>query len=336
MLRRIRRQIMPITLSKGLEIVARLSNSQTKTKEWYTYSVNNFIDFHGDLPATAVTKEMVTDWSKSLDTQINIRGQPFSEYTKNSYRRAVRAFFNKLVKTGHIDYPGPTGGMKVADPPQNEPRHLTEEEIERIRKFAQGDIRNHAIVELLYETGCRISEIGTMKVSNLHIQRSPTNKKLSYNELAVLELAEEMRLQHMLRDDLLDQYKGKILVVGKGQNGKQRVRWCYFGDEAARALKAYIDIRPHDAPDEIFLNASKGTPLTRFGLHHILKKIFKDAGVEARTHDIRHTFAKRLIKNGADLKVVSRLMGHSDTKTTLDIYYNFTDDELWDAHEEFS
>lgn len=337
MFRKLKRRMLPITLARGLHIVMGLCNPETNTDKWYENAVNHFVRYHEneELLAKDVTAEMVRNWSYSLDVQLSNDGRPYSEGTKNSYRRAIRSFFNKLVEIGHLDPPSPTVKFAIPDPPEGEPRHLDPDEVERIRKYAKRDIRAHAMVEVLYSTGCRISELHTMRKSNLRIEEVAADSLLSDDERAFLKLADEMGVNHLVQKDAVTRFRGKILVIGKGQRGKKKPRWVFLDDTACRAVLAYLKTHPANTGETIWLNAA-GRPLAKNSYYHVFKVVARDAGIEARPHDMRHTFAFRLIRNGADVKVVQKMLGHSDPTTTLNIYYKLSDDEMWDAFEDFS
>lgn len=335
MLRRIRRQMFPITMSRGLQIVQNLTNPSSDTAKWYQVAVDHFVNFHDDCLVTDVTIDIVRAWSESLDKTMSANGTPYSEWTKNSYRRAIRAYFNKLLEAGHIHPPGPVHRFKVPNPPKNQPRHLTEEEVERIRHYAKVTPREHAMIEILYDTGCRISELDTMRLSNLVIDEYSTSEHLSPKEKELIEFANQNKLDYVLKKGFLTRFRGKVLVYGKGQHGKKKVRWVYFGNSAAVAVGEYIKTRPHGAGDKLWLTYD-GFPLSPNSYYHVFKKVARAAGVEARPHDMRHTFAYRLIRNGADAKVVQELLGHSDLTTTMNVYYNLSDEELWKAYDEFT
>ena len=336
-LQKIKKHMFPLTLSRGLEIVQALTNPETKTDKWYENSLNSFMKEFDDMLVKDVTGEMVRTWSKSLDEHITLYGGPYSEWTKNSLRRAVRAYFNKLIEVGHLDPPGPVARFVIPSPPKGLPKHLTDQEVARLRHYAKHSVpnsaREHAMMELLYATGCRKSDLLSMRVSNLQIEKID-NPDLSTDEKELIDLAASMELIHLIDADHLHRYRGKVLVIGKGSNQRKKTRYAYFGDTAARALMAYLDERPHNAPDNLWLT-NDGMPLQKTSLYHAFKKVARKAGVDASPHDLRHTFAFRLIKNGADAKVVQELLGHSDLATTMNVYYNLSDLELWQAYDRF-
>lgn len=334
MLSNLKRRMFPITLSRGLEIIQSMTSHETDTDKWYGNTLNHFMKRQGDLLVRDITPEMVFDWSKSLDLEMAATGNPYSEWTKNSYRRSLKAYFNKLVNVGHLDPPGPAARLRIPSPPKGQPKHLSEEEVGRLRRHARKTTREHAIIEMMHATGCRLSDLLTMRVTSLAIDEYSSEGHLNEDEKELISLAKSSELSHVIKPEFLGRYRGKILVIGKGQEGKKKPRFVFFGDETARALLAYLETRPHEAPDNLWLTVS-GTPMARNTIYAAFKNVASDAGIDCAPHDLRHTFAFRLIRNGADAKIVQELLGHSDLSTTMNVYYNLSDAELWQAYEQF-
>jgi integrase/recombinase XerD len=174
------------------------------------------------------------------------------------------------------------------------PRTLSASEAERLVEAARGttprDLRDSALVELLYGSGLRISEA-------LGLERAA------------------VRLDERL-----------VRCVGKG--GKERV--VPVGRQAAEALRRYLARgRPHldrRHRPELFLNA-RGGPLTRAGAFLILRRLAEKAGLEpdrVHPHLLRHSFATHLLEGGADLRSVQEMLGHADLSTT-ELYTHVTD-----------
>ena len=311
-----------------------MANPESDTAKWYGNALRHFCDQYGDILARDVTEDMIREWSKSLDTMLSATGAVYAEWTKNSYRRAIRAYFNRLVDIGHLDPPGPVARFRVPSPPKGQPKHLNDEEVKRLRHHARASPREHAIIEIMYASGCRLSDMLTMRVSALQIQEYRSDDHLSVEERELVALAAAEELLHLIRPELIRRYRGKIAVIGKGHNRVKKLRYVFFGDTAARALQDYLISRPHAAPDQLWLTID-GRPMAKPTIYHAFKQIAKGAGVDASPHHMRHTFAFRLIRNGADPKIVQELLGHSDLATTMNVYYNLSDDELWQAYEDF-
>lgn len=169
------------------------------------------------------------------------------------------------------------------------PKVLSIEEVDKILNIklnTKYDYRNKAMLELMYSTGIRISELINIKTHDLNINNCT------------------------------------LKVMGKGS--KERI--IPVGDIALKYLKIYIDnyrtyfIRKNT--DYLFLN-SRGTIMTRQAFFKIVKKIAQEKNIktEFSPHTLRHSFATHMLENGADLRIIQELLGHSSLSTTQ-IYTN--------------
>ncbi|WHY75948.1 site-specific tyrosine recombinase XerD [Neobacillus sp. WH10] len=161
--------------------------------------------------------------------------------------------------------------------------------------------RDKAMLELLYATGIRVSELIGLDIENIHLTMG--------------------------------------FVRCNGSGNKERI--IPIGKTASEAIKHYLDYgRPHfttgkHRDDALFLN-HQGHRLTRQGFWKILKKLAKEAGIdkELTPHTLRHSFATHLLENGADLRAVQEMLGHADISTTQ-IYTNVTKTRLKDVYSKF-
>ena len=215
---------------------------------------------------------------------------------------AARGFFRFLMLDGHIK----THPAEDIDSPQTSahlPRFLTEDEIERLfdapdTSTAEG-VRDRAMLELMYATGLRVSELVSLKLADVDIDT------------------------------------GLIVCHGKGSKerrvpiGQSAIRWLaeYRGVRARRT-----ETRPNEP--RLFLN-SWGAPLTRQFAWTMIKRYAASAGLrDISPHTLRHSFATHLLQRGADSRSVQALLGHSDISTTQ-IYTHLTDRHLrktYDRH----
>lgn len=183
------------------------------------------------------------------------------------------------------------------------PKILSEEEIEKLLDInlkTDFDYRNKAMLELMYSSGLRVSELINLNVNDIDLSNA------------------------------------SVRIFGKGS--KERI--IPLNDYAIDALNNYIlthrrSLFKHGESNYLFLN-NHGNKMTRQGFFKILEKIAKEKGIksELSPHTLRHSFATHLLKHGADLRSIQELLGHSDISTTQ-IYTHITSERLQKNYEEF-
>lgn len=197
---------------------------------------------------------------------------------------ALRSFYRYLYKRGHV----PRDDSTLVPIPKAEkklPVTLSVAQVESLLSAADRSsregVRNAAMLELLYSTGLRVSE------------------------LVALELAD------------FAGFGGTLRVVGKGK----KERMVVYGETAAGAVKDYLarrgDFHPHEEETALFLN-SRGGRLTDRSVERIVGELALRSGLPADVtpHTLRHSFASHLLANGADLRLIQELLGHSSLSTT--------------------
>ncbi|MBO5475769.1 MAG: site-specific tyrosine recombinase XerD [Bacilli bacterium] len=215
---------------------------------------------------------------------------------------SLKTFYNYEIKMGKID----SNPMDAIKPPKlgtHLPVYLTIDEIDKILDIEVKDpfsSRNKALLELMYATGLRISEVITLEFKNIDFE------------------------------DCI------VRVMGKGN--KERI--VPINDIAIKYLNDYIEnYRPllikKNINNYIFLN-NHGNMMTRQGVFKIIKNYAETKGINKNIgpHTLRHTFATHLLENGADLRIIQELLGHSDISTTQ-IYTHLTNETLHNEYKEY-
>ena len=216
---------------------------------------------------------------------------------------SIKSFHQFLIREQIVTH-DPSEHIETPKKEQKLPDVLSAEEIEKLLAFSDSSplkIRNRALLELLYGTGLRVSELASLKVSDLHMTM------------------------------------GFLRCYGKG--AKERI--VPLGNLATKATETYLETaRPHlirkrQTENTLFVN-HHGRPLTRQGIWKILHKACMDAGITKRItpHTLRHSFASHLLENGADLRSVQEMLGHSDISTTQ-IYMHVTKTRLKDIYQSY-
>ena len=213
---------------------------------------------------------------------------------------SLKRFYQYELRQGKIKT-DPTLNIDSPKLPRGLPKTLTEQDVEKLLAAPDVDdplgLRDRTMLETLYASGLRVSELVTLKVAQV------------------------------------SQDLGVVRVVGKG--AKERL--VPLGEEALSWLKRYLkEARPQilqqRAADAIFVTG-RGAAMTRQSFWHLLKRYSTQAGLTKpiSPHTLRHAFATHLLNHGADLRVVQLLLGHSDISTTQ-IYTHVARERLKQLH----
>lgn len=299
---KIKRKLSPLTLTKALTIVRRVAARNREETDKFDRPIALLIEYLGeDAKVTSITPEQLTGWYnfvKGLDHHSK-PGQKLSIWTVNSYGRLVRAFFNHLVKMGHLERT--PWRATIGRLPKLHRKDIPQSDIDLMVKYAGLNIRDRAIVLLLRDSGCRAGELLSMTIPNLHFEKKP-------------DKGGKKRLC------------GYALVYGQKM---RKHRYILFKEEAAKALKAYLDARPPVEFDTLWL-AYDNRPLTVSGVYQLLKRIARVAGVKRfNAHSFRHARTKELYRAGVPEPLIQELMGHDGVEVTR-LYVQYEPDELLD------
>ena len=218
-------------------------------------------------------------------------------------RSALRTYFGFLLAEGVIDS-DPTDRLDAPKADRKLPEFLSRDEVDRLLDAPDPDHalywRDRAILEFLYATGVRVSELVDLPLSSLDLE------------------------------------EGFALVFGKGS----KERLVPIGAPALRALRRYLgEVRPvidtGSGQGRVFLNA-RGRPLRRESVWKLVRQAARRAGIgkAVSPHTLRHTFATHLVEGGADLAAVQELLGHADISTTQ-IYTHLDRAYLREMHRKF-
>ena len=234
------------------------------------------------------------------DIRMILNNMETSPKTKAHYLSVLNSFYNYMIFNGIIKN-NPCSGIKLPKLEKKLPNYLTIEEIDKlldIKLIKPIDYRNKAMLEVLFATGTRISELINL-----------TLNQIDYNECI-------------------------IRVLGKGK--KDRI--IPIGNTAMEYLKLYINeyrgfILKTKNSEYVFINKN-GTKISRQGFFKILKKLVKEAGIEkdVSPHTLRHSFATYLLNNGADLRIIQELLGHENLVTT-EIYSHLSNKKIEEDYQ---
>ncbi len=282
-----------------LEYLEIEKGKSLKTVENYDRYLKRLWKFSKISNAEEITDDLIRNFRLYLNRQKTQEGNDLSRKTQNYYLIALRMFLKYLTKRG-IKSLAPER-IELAKIPQTQLDLISENELERILEAPQGNnlriFRDKAILELLFSTGLRVSELCSLN-----------------------------------RDQIIDAKSGEVSIRGKG--GKVRI--VFVSEKAKQAVKNYLDKR-QDASEALFVRSERGDScLTPRSIERIIKFYAIKAGIAKKVtpHTLRHVFATDLLSAGADLRSVQTLLGHSNI-TTTQIYTHITDKQLREVHKAF-
>lgn len=229
----------------------------------------------------------------------------YSVYTIHGMVRTCRQFFKWLYVEGILET-NPAARLELPPLPKAPPKAIREEDIQKMLDVVRAFPRDFALVHFLRDTGCRLGGAASARLSDLDLEN------------------------------------GVVILREKGRGGQHVARAAFLNPAAVTALRMWLDVRPNaltlegkPVTDCIFVNSRYPFgALTEGAIYRRIKNIAKAAGVLDRSnpHAFRHGLARRMLKNGAPLGAVSRVLGHSDIKVTDQYYGVYVSSELKEAH----
>ena len=260
-------------------------------------SINSVTSYEDDITKLMIFIEMANPSKKPADVTLQdlqaflkyISEFNFTETTQSRIISGIKHFYKFLILENYIQI-NPAELLETPRINRKLPVFLSVEEIDLILSFidrstSEGE-RNIAMLETLYSCGLRVSELISLKLTNLHFE------------------------------------EGFISVIGKGN----KERLIPIGKSALKLIQNYVtNHRNHiaikkNSEDMIFLS-KRGTPITRQMVFYILKDLAEKGGIKKKLspHTFRHSFATHLVEGGADLRAVQEMLGH-ESITTTEIY----------------
>jgi len=289
-----------------LEYLEIEQNRSQKTIQNYDHYLTRLVDFAGDIKVSDIDPELIRKWRLWLNRLGTNTSDELGKTTQNYHLIALRSFLKYCAKR---DIPALTADkIELARTRRKQVTFLAEDELERL--FAEPDLstlaglRDRAILELLFSSGLRVSELVGLDRDNINLKRR------------------------------------EFMVRGKGQKDRP----IFISPEAARWVEQYLSQRK-DTSRPLFVRYSGSKQvdlsgnfhrLTARSMQRLVARYALLAGITKHVspHTLRHSFATDLLMNGADLRSVQALLGHSNIATTQ-IYTHVTDPHLRAVHEKF-
>lgn len=289
-----------------------LQNKSPKTLQNYSHYLNRFLSFLSEnsnetLEPQDLNLSIINDYRLYLNRQVDKFNKNLSKKTQNYHVIALRAFLKYLAKNDIKSLSAEK--IELSQIPKRTVDFLSREELEnlfkavdRTQKSAPRDI---ALLETLYSTGLRVSELCSLNRQQVNL----TSRE--------------------------------FMVRGKGQ----KPRIVFLSRKAAKLIEDYLKTR-QDNFKPLFVNSGRGQKsdisndekrrLSTVSIEKIVRKCALKAGIikKVTPHTLRHTYATELLKNGADIRSVQEMLGHSSI-TTTQIYTHITNKGLKEVHDKF-
>ena len=295
------------------EIDRNLSQTTIKMYHYYLGDFLSFLKKHFNTDAITedhLTNEAVQKYRIDLNRRISYKSrETYKRNTQKTFLVALRAFLRHLIIKKNLKVLAPEQ-IDLGKSEARVPKFLSNEQLDQILSVQNLDrksgVRDHAILEVLFSTGLRVSELTKLNRDSINLKSR------------------------------------EFSVIGKGR----KVRTVYLSDSAVDYLERYFKTRS-DNFYPLFLRYSgkrmtsgdiegESLRLTVRSVQRLVKKYVSRSGisVDATPHSLRHSMATNLLSNGADLRSVQEILGHSNLSTTQ-IYTHVTNKKLKEVHEKF-
>lgn len=275
-------------------------NRSPKTRENYEHYLNVFLDFSKITAPKEITDNKVREFRLALARPLPGEARSLKKLTQSYYVIAIRNFLKYLTKRDIKTLAAEK--IELPKTPSRQIEVLEYNDLERLLAAPKGDglraLRDRAILETFFSTGLRLSELCAL-------------------------------------DRTIDLRRGEISIRGKGD----KLRVVFIADSAKQAIQKYLTKR-NDPEEALFISIDRSGRvigrITARAVQRLIALRAREAGIpkHVHAHELRHSFATDLLMNGADLRSVQELLGHSNISTTQ-AYTHLTNKALREVHEAF-
>lgn len=285
-------------------------NRSPRTRENYGFYLRRFVEYAGEITPAGITAEKVRAFRLHLNRLTDIAGEPLKKNTQNYHLIALRVFLKYLAKRDIESLDAEK--IELGKMPERQVAFLESDDLERLlnaplasynlqtKTYNPVILRDKAILELLFSTGLRVSELCGLKRDDVNLKRDEFTVRGKGSKLRVVFISEDAR------------------------------KWL------AKYLEARSDIMPHLFVRHDHAASTDPGPLTPRSVQRLVDHYSRAAGITQNItpHTMRHSYATDLLRNGADIRSVQSMLGHSSI-TTTQIYTHVTNQQLREVHKAF-
>lgn len=293
-------------LKDFLEYLEIEKGRSQKTLQTYKHYLDQFISFVNERHIAEpkdLTKDILREYRLFLNRKLTLGRDSIKKITQNYYLIALRGLLRYLVTRG-VDTLAPEH-IELSKAEERKIDFLEPDEVKRLIEAAHGEslqaLRDHAMLTTLFSTGLRVSELTSLNRDQINLER------------------------------------GEFSVRGKGK----KLRVVFLDEPSKDAIRAYVNDR-QDTNEALFIRhklketRESNMRLTPRTIQRIIKYYAIKAGIvkHVTPHTLRHSFATELLMNGADIRSVQEMLGHSNISTTQ-VYTHITNPRLREVHKKY-
>lgn len=275
-----------ITLKQGIDeykdIYLAYRNYAERTRVEYSNDIEDLVEFLKGLKVTRASQVKLTHLIRYM-AELDKRGLVGS--TRKRKVISIKSFFGYLFLESYTS----TNVAKQLIPPyveERKPRYLTVHEYTRLLECAKGNARDYAIIQLMLQTGIRLSELTSLTINDIHVT------------------------------DVTDEKGEKVRYINVMGNKRKKGRVIPLNPKAVSTLDDYLSIRKVSNSDNLFLNRD-GQKMSGRGVEKTMDKYFKLVDINnASVNSLRHTFGIQHAVKGTSFKTIQKIMGHKDNRST--------------------
>lgn len=329
-------------LTQFLEHLEIERNRSQKTLQNYDFYIRRFIEWFGDKAPESVTAEDVRKYRLWLNRLVDVGNVPLKKNTQNYHLIALRSFLKYMAKRDikilsaekielmkmpdrEVAFLTAAEVSRLLEAPMVSTQKLKKQNTEHTDEFSEQKkrsdtlrikYRDKAILETLFSTGLRVSELANLLKEQVNLKEDEFSIRGKGSKLRVVFLSDQAK------------YWVKKYLEARGDVNP----YLFVSHDKAHANKKNIKFKNSREAE----NKVDAEPLTPRSIQRIVQKYTKIAGITkpVTPHTLRHSFATDLLQNGADIRSVQTMLGHSSI-TTTQIYTHVTDAALRETHKKF-